>query len=222
MPKRHYRKRRIQKRKTDHSKLLKLIRTVQVQKPELKYYDLSLSSTPDYNGTIVNFMNSITQGDTQNQRNGSKIRLHSIQFKGVITGNVAANAVSQVVRFMIILGKNENTTNLTVPNVLQLTGSVNTPYSPYNWDQRSKFDILRDRTFIVPSGEAVGAATTTNISAGYRPTYVKMYKRLNKVVTFNAATTNIINHGLYYCFASDSSANLPAVQGYFRITYTDV
>ena len=93
MPKRHYRKRRIQKRKTDHSKLLKLIRTVQVQKPELKYYDLSLSSTPDYNGTIVNFMNSITQGDTQNQRNGSKIRLHSIQFKGVITGNVAANAV---------------------------------------------------------------------------------------------------------------------------------
>ena len=123
---------------------------------------------------------------------------------------------------MIILGKNENTTNLTVPNVLQLTGSVNTPYSPYNWDQRSKFDILRDRTFIVPSGEAVGAATTTNISAGYRPTYVKMYKRLNKVVTFNAATTNIINHGLYYCFASDSSANLPAVQGYFRITYTDV
>lgn len=213
---------RLRRRRTLRAKVNKIARAVRLQKPELKYYDLSLSVNPDYNGTIVNLMNSITQGDTQNQRNGSKIRLHSIQFKGIMTGNVAANAVSQVVRFMIVLGNNENTTNLTVPNLLQVTGTVNTPYSPYNWDQRSKYTIMKDMTKIVPAGEAVGAATTTNISPGYKPTYIKMYKRLNKVVTFNAATINVINHGLYYCFVSDSAASLPQVNGYFRVTYTDV
>nr|WAE42326.1 MAG: capsid protein [Cressdnaviricota sp.] len=202
------------------AKVNKLYGMYQMTKPELKYVDVTVNQSINYSGgAITEFCTNVPQGATESTRNGSKIRLRGLHIRLTVTGNANAAYMSTSWRMLLCIGKGENTTLLTAANMFATLGTLNAPTSHYLWDQRSKFHVLRDIKGELSSGWLVSAATNT--SGFPNEKYLNMYIPLKCITTYNAATTNIINHGLYLVFLSDVNANTPAVTGVCRLTYTD-
>lgn len=213
--KRHgFRKRFVKKGpKTLTRKVARLARAVRSIRPEIKYYDTYGTPTISTTGATVDIMSGITQGLTDSLRVGDKIKPIGIQLTYSVGGNPASAAASQNVRVLIVQGHNENTTPLTLANVLQSTGAAQSFLTPYNHDQRSKFSVKYDRNQIF-------CCTATQGWQGANT--VKVFKKLNMITAYNAGVASIVDNGLYLMYISDSTTNLPSMIYYLRVWYIDV
>lgn len=205
----------VKKPKTLKSKVTTLSRMVKMNKPEIKYVDLSNSQTVSYNTTTLDLTASIAQALTDNGgRIGDKIRLIGYQVRySVASNSVFVASAWETVRVLFVNGHGENTSALNMANVLQTTGNNLAYLSPYQHDQRSKFTVRYDKTHTLAAGTALPGWPSTQ--------WHKHFGKLNLLTSYNAAGTSVINNGFYCMLISDTLVNNPSFIYYIRVWYTD-
>ncbi len=129
---------------SDASKALKIALNVRrLINVEYKFIDtittsLGVSTTP----SIIQLSN-ISQGDTTITRDGSQLKVLSIQWSYFVAQN--ANAVQSTLRCMLIKDKQTNQAIFAAGDVLSNITTQNALNSPYNRDNRKRFTILYDK-----------------------------------------------------------------------------
>lgn len=179
---------------------------------ETKYHDTTLGTATaiDYNGSVQAVTNA-AQGVTDQTRIGDKLQPIGID----IRMNAYVGLSSCTIRTIIFRWKAQSTIDvLNVPNILlsTLVGTINGVNSPYNWDNRAKFDILYDKTMKLYSG-----------STGNQQTVIKIRKNLkHKKVNFYGGSATDCMNGLYIIFLSDTTlVNSPNISAISRLYYKD-
>lgn len=177
---------------------------------ETKYNDETFSQFVDWNGQFQNVTGGISQGITDTQRIGDKIRIRGIQVEGWCTVADTTN----LVRICVFQWKQNNALVAPASNyIIQYTGSGIAPMSPFNNDlQGGNYVMLYTRVLKLVSG------TDKSIVRFRFRVPMKYCKRL---VEFYVAGTQGTNH-IYMMGISDSGA--PAHPNLFmmaRVWYED-
>lgn len=146
-----------------------LPKPMQVPKGEIKTVDINPTSN---NFRLVatpptgNLLNGLQTGAGYFNRIGSKIRMKSIQLRGVITQS--ATAVEGYLRMLIVYDKQSNG---TLPDLVDIIESRNnagtaltTIYSQAKTENRERFEIIRDKVWRNPSATFTGGVQTNGPS----------------------------------------------------------
>lgn len=206
--------------------------TKAVPKPELKYVDTTTSNdTLKDNTPLILLVNGVAQGNGSNQRIGSKIKMHSIDYKLVITTNMDSDGtVPSFQKYMafatsFVYDKQPNNAACNITDIF-VTG---TPIAPLNLANRSRFSLLYNKldvpenwtgfTQVVAAGRHVDNAN--NVNSGYKSV------SLTSVYTDAGGTITSIATGALYLvlrFYNNDSAFLKVLYSarvYIRIRYYD-
>lgn len=173
---------------------------------ERKVADLAVA-TYDANSTGVFTLLAVpVLGSDYNQRIGRKITLKSVYVRGYVGTQQALQALAsaapasaQQARMIILL---DNQPNGAVPVSTDLLVSAN-PTSQLNLNNRDRFKILCDKTFVFDPIIYTTTATQAVASASRQIYNIKKYKKLNIESIFNATnggTIADINSGALYMF----------------------
>lgn len=121
-----------------------------MQKVEPKYFDQTIAVNPVTNGTIAN-ISDITRGDEVTQRIGNQVFLKSIEFR--TSASLNTNVTKAAIRYIVMIDKMGYNAPVA-SDVLEvgLLGSVYTDISPYVWDYKKRFTILRDEVLSLTKG----------------------------------------------------------------------
>ena len=140
-------------------------------KMEVKYVD---NAATDDNFQLVGgtpwiLINGIVQGAGNNQRIGNKVSLKALRMKGQIIN--LATAVQTHARLLVVYDKQPNGALPTYATVMQTRDNAgaasNTAFSDPNFDNKERFTILRDTTFVLPSvTNTVGVLTNVGFDQG--------------------------------------------------------
>lgn len=173
---------------------------------EYKHLLANVSMNPPNNGTVIGVIN-IPQGVSDQERIGDKITVKSIRLKY----SLAIGDATNYVRFIIFQWK-QNTVYTSAPTVPSILASVTpTIYSQYNWDNRSNFQILYDRTHTLLSNRP-NVFVTRRINIKY----------LAKQLQFVGGSATVGSNMIYCLAISDSSAvPNPGILASFDIVYVD-
>jgi len=190
-------------------------RGLQLGQGEFKSVDTTYSM--DLNtGTSVQLLNGIARGDEIFERNGREVIMKSIQinlqlFATVVTG------VGQTARVVVVYDRQTNAAACTAVQVLQAA----TVIAPRNLENRRRFKILMDRTYLLPS-------RITATVAGTEFVVDKFYRRLRHPITFNAGdagtVADITTGSIYMIAIGDQNAGVSdgALNAVCRIRYQDL
>jgi len=126
-------------------------------------------------------------GSDMTNRIGRKINLKSVYIRGFVASEASINNSSLVVpsqqaRFILFI---DDQPNGAAPAVTDLLKQANVT-SQLNLNNRDRFKILKDKTFVFDPYVYNSAATTSVISANNMVKNFKCYKRLNVETVFNA------------------------------------
>jgi len=183
---------------------------------EPRFYDVSqfaqnTSSTGNQYG-----LSQIPQGVADGTRGGDEINLLSLEvrFECYLQGTGGTNDFTNCVRILIYQWLPMSTAAIPVPaNVVQLTPGATGQSSimtMYNWDARSQYKILADKTFNL-SGNGPSDAF-----------WVFKHKFNNTVAAWQAASTTIQQNGIFAWVVSDSLvATHPLTNLQTRVIFTD-
>lgn len=176
---------------------------------EYKHFDQVVNAVqPDYNGTLVT-LNNMAQGTTDATRIGDSIKVQNVIIRGQVVNNATSNQLNRT-RIMLIWDEQNQISSIT--DLLESTGSVFVMYSPKNYDKRFRSIVLYDQVF--------STATFTGSQAFFRDFEINL--PINKHTQFSAGTTTINTGALKLVLISSGiTSNLPSVDGYVRVTYTD-
>lgn len=189
----------------DVSSLKQLINT------EFKFFDVDESGVYDVPDTGVMYhLNHPGKGDEANQRDGSTIRLKSIELTYQVKYD--PTAANSTIRSMIILDKQPNAAQPTLSQILASAASVTGVLSPRNLYFKKRFVILHDQRIC--------------LSAYDNPDYfVHFYKKLDMHTEFNTSTTgtyaDVNTNSIWFVQLSDKGVNYPKSIMYSRIRYLD-
>ena len=183
---------------------------------EKKFFDTNAANAGDMSaGVILNSVNLIPQGTTDQTRIGNKIVIKNFNFKlGISNDNITTLAFATPnIRVIVFVDKQCNGATAVVTDILK-TASFS---SFRNMDQIDRFQILTDQIY---AARAVGT-NAGNSDTGI--TWSAIYKKLNLDVHFSSTTGAITelrsnNIGLLY-FADTSLANM---NGTIRVKYIDL
>lgn len=120
------------------------------RKIEPKYFDQTIANNPTTSGNIAN-ISDITRGNDVTQRVGNEVFLKTIEFR--ISASLNTNVTKAAIRYIVMVDKMGY--NAPVPSdVLEtaLLGTVYTDISPYVWDYRKRFTILKDEVLSLTKG----------------------------------------------------------------------
>lgn len=173
---------------------------------EKKYVDASGTIAPTYTGSVTSF--TVSAGTSESQRIGSSIKPLHFTLRGTIYASSVGNE-QQYFRLILFRGKQENGVAYTASDILENTGGVYSPFSAKKYDNRFHTKIIWDKLIAVNKS----TASTTKM--------VKFSKKLFGHMTFDGATTNVEDGGLYLLCISDVASNPAALNYYSRLTYTD-
>ena len=144
-------------------------------------------------------INGIVQGAGNNQRIGNKVSLKALRMKGQIIN--LATAVQTYARLLVVYDKQPNGALPTYATVMQTRDNAgaasNTAFSDPNFDNKERFTILRDTTFVLPSvTNTVGVLTNVGFDQGTKNDInifnVDMYIKLKGLHTaYTGATAGI-------------------------------
>jgi len=168
---------------------------------EYKYFDINETANVDYNGYLPSLCTP-TQGDGDQQRDGDRLKMQNLTFRGRLVRNTADCMVR------VIIGIDKQVKVTTAADVLESTGaSTAGPISPKNYDKRFQTKILYDRRF--------------NLTADMPVRFVNINKAINTHEQFTNGTTTMQSGRLFAIFISNINANVPSMQYYSRVTFTD-
>lgn len=177
-------------------------RLARVVNVEVKNHDVVTSLGVPATG-IVHDLSVIAAGTTNNTRDGSGIKVMSLNLRGHI--QIHASSVASSFRIILFRGKNENEIAPTVSTVLQ-AADVN---SFKNEDNKFQTKILIDQTI------QVGSQTSS------RRKHVRFNEKLFGHINYSAATTDIESGGVYLLLISTEASNTPTFAYTSRLTYVD-
>lgn len=196
---------------------------------EKKVYDLS-STTADVNSTgSFKLLCIPTTGSDFNNRVGRKIRIHSFYIRGYMANQNALTAAAstdaaQQGRMIIFVDLQPNG---ATPAVTDLLVSAS-PVSHLNLNNRDRFRILADETFVFDPYINVTTATQAQSSTVNQIHDVKRYQRTNIETIFNATnggTIADITSGALFLLTIGSTVagnNDGILQFTSRVRYSDV
>lgn len=176
---------------------------------EKKVIDNNLTLVPNNTVGTVSCLNAVAQGDGNNQRDGSSIKMLSVQLKGDIT--IDSLATRSRVRVLLLLTHDADG---AIPTLSAGTGQVLSAldiYAYYNKDTIHKFNILWDHTWCLDS------------DARDRVKFNKYFK-LSQKVRYDGtggANTDLSKNAIYCLFLSDEGANIPSIHMLTRMTFVD-
>lgn len=178
---------------------LQLKKTLNV---EYKHNDKINTISPSWLGDVTDVLNQISQGDTSQTRDGNSIKMVKLTFRYTIIGTV-----NSVLRFIILNDKNDKVTQ--VSDVISATGSVNSPNSFKDYDNRFQTSFICD--------EKVALDTAGNLmSTG------TIVKDLNLHSNFDGATTTPIGNVIRLLVISDrETTDYPTIRYVSRISFVD-
>lgn len=180
-------------------------------RPELKYKDKEHNAVVDYNGTIFNVSETISQGDADTARNGDQIYTKGFRVFGHAG---STDATQSVVRAIVILDKHGTITS--VAEVLKTVGSLAAVDSHYVFDaqgRRTEFIVLADKRI------TVGGNTTSRSNALFDMNY--KFKYAPKSDYEAGTTTNLKNSLLYVLISDRAPTSTVQVVMNFRMFFTD-
>jgi len=171
---------------------------------ESKYDDTTSSNTNvDYNGTVVTLCNP-AQGTSVNQREGDSIKMQNLTLRG--SCYLQGGLTGSVFRMIIYLDKENIIT--AASDLLQVTGSSASVYSPKFQDTKFQSKVLYDKVFMLDTVNMTQYKFDINL-------------KIDKHVNFTAGSTAIRDGALKMCFISNVTGTVPGVQYYSRVTYLD-
>nr|QXP07673.1 MAG: putative capsid protein [Arizlama virus] len=195
-------------------------RGLQLQKGEFKSVDVQLSGDCNTTGSVL-LVNGIARGDEIFERTGRQIVMKSVELRWQVA-STTTTGIAQTCRIMLVYDRQANGAAPTILNVIRGAADGFLPHQPRNLENRRRFTILYDRTFVVgPQGTSTTALGVAPIVAD------KFYRKLNHPVEFNsgdAGTIADITTGSLYVLtignvaAGDTDALMNAV---CRVRYQD-
>lgn len=224
-----YRKRRTYKKKakgasnkqvtvwSDHSVLEKANRALALVNnvrrfinTEIKHKDVTSSATYSYNGTLRD-LSAITVGDTEQQRDGQSVKPLNLTVRGLLTGD--SSGANCQIRVIIFRMKQENGVTPTAADILENTGSANVIFSPKNYTDRFRSNILHDQVYCINQQLSTIASTK----------YFEKVIKMNGHISFDGTGTTRENGGIYmFIFSNRAPASAePTVSFTSRLTFTD-
>ncbi len=187
--------------------LVKSLINVEMHKTEV--YD-SATAFPATGSFFL--LNGVAQGDSNDQRNGSSIRLKYINYKGNYT--VHASAVSTRIRLIFFIDKAPLGTAPTNAALLDLT-SAPTILAQRGKNETKQLIVLKDMTFALGTGGSQSSERT-----------VKWYHKFNMIQKFQnentaATITAISNNAVYLYICNDEASNTPSHEFVARAGFID-
>lgn len=175
---------------------------------EYKKFDGAVASTVGTTPFLALAPCSVSQGDTDQQRNGNSIRLKSLLIKGQFLLNPSATT-TQMCRMIVVMDNQQiGDTTPAFSDIID-SGFGNNIYAPLNNETVGRFTVLLDRVYsLQPNGDTLKS--------------LYHYLKMDKHVRFNGpANTDIQKNGIYvYCVSNDNT-NLPSLQLVSRTTFID-
>ncbi len=174
----------------------------QVGGVEYKHVDLISAFAPDNDGDLV-ILNSIAQGDSDQTRDGDKIRMQNLTIRGDVIGNgVSADCIR-----LIIFHDKQNVI-LTPNDLLAGISEISSVHQPKRYDRRFQTKILFDRTWTVsPDGPRIKC--------------FKKVIKLNINTQYTAGTTTARTGSLKFVLLAIPATASSAFNMVSRLTYTD-
>lgn len=176
---------------------------------EKKYFDITETSatvgSPGGTYLITSLLSSITQGDGPTNRDGSQIRLKSLNTQVVLTFNSSSTQSAQVVRW--VLFRDSRVQVGGTPSYSDLYDSNNIGNTFLNIeDQFKRFRIIRSGLVTLSSAEPV--------------TQVDAYIPCSLPVRYNTSN-QVISNNVWLMIASTDGTNPPACNYRYRVRFYD-
>lgn len=194
---------------------------------ELKLFDTAPAVYQvNTTGSITLLAVPVTGAD-YNARIGRKIMLKSIYCRGYGYQETVASGISPIpnqARFMLVADMQPNGAVPSITDILNTADSI----SQLNLNNRDRFRILADKTFVLGPVAYVSTATQSAAIAGAPgPFQVKLYKRLNLEMIFNSVNggtiADIASGALYAVWIGSRAAGATDANYYgsYRVRYAD-
>jgi len=177
---------------------------------EYKYFEVVTNASPTNDMIIEDSLVKIAQGDTAITRDGRKIVITSIHFKGHLV--VDAGAANGVTRLVLYVDKQP--AGAVAPTTAYFKGAPKRPYAYRNLEQLKRFKVLYDKTHTMNSYAATSAATIKPIRIN-----IKCNHAINYTST-TGAITELLESNIG--FMSSSLNSLVDIDGVWRIRYMDL
>lgn len=194
--------------KTLSKKVNKLQKEVLLHKPEMKYYNHFLTGSISPTAPVY-YVNDINASTAEDGRIGTSVRTLSILFKCNLFVN--SLATSNAVRVVIFMGLQPNGSIPPPVEVIGTTVNLYTTISPRNLDNRHRYLILYDKTFMLNQN-------------GVQAKTIKWYKKCNFISQWSqtsGAIGNCTQHPLFLMFLSDNAVNTPTQACTIQTRYID-
>lgn len=175
---------------------------------ELKFFDTNIPSTSvDFSGEGF-ALADIPQGVTGASRVGDELMLQKAEIDFVIKLGTSPNQMRIIVYQWVQMS---DASHPVPADIVENLGSGIAPYQPYQFNNRKKVHILRDKRYIL---ETAGPTTISDrfvIKAGLR-----------KHMVFTGGSTTLKQNGLFLLAISDDGAvTYPTIFGTARVYFTD-
>lgn len=176
---------------------------------EKKCIDVSNSTQAfGQTGTVIQLTN-LVQGLTDITRVGSQVKITSAYIQIYLTLN--AIAPHSIVRLLLVHDKQTNQAVYATSDLLETVGTASSIVSPLNLDNKFRFQILKDKRYVLSS-------------AGPSNRVVKMFIPLQQLIRYdaNAGTiADLSSSSLSLVLISDEATNMPNANYFVRLRYVD-
>jgi len=213
-----------------------LVRTLGV---EQKYFDVAVGftvpSTTDWSATEVGAdMPQLVQGDDILNRNGRKVQLQRVMFRGTIltdaTTASAAVTSPNTVRVLLVLNKQPNTISMNGEDVMGLNGAgaANTSVAIHLFQGVQgfgRFKVVDDILLNLDVGAAANNNAATTIScAAVEKSFTLSYRPKKPLTIEYAGTATAIpnTNSFNILVNAEAVTYTPSLQGVLRFYFTDV
>lgn len=171
---------------------------------EYKFKDVNNVVNPDYNGSIVSPLTSITQGVAGNgNRIGDSLKVQRLTFRAFLSHNASDCQVR-----IIWYWDDQNKTSVP-SDVLNSIGTAYAPLSAKTYDKRFQTKILYDKRFMLGPN-------------AYPTKEVSFNMPINRHTNYDTGAATIETGALKLLIVSNLvTTNLPIVTYTYRISYTD-
>jgi len=206
---------------------------------EVKYFDVpvgfDVQSTTDWTGSVAGAdMPQIPQGDDIFNRNGRKVQLKRVMFRGtVFTSTLTGQAILSApisVRVALVQNKQPNGASMTGQTVMGLNGAgaANAAVAMHMFQGVQgfgRYKTVDDQTLDIDVTAAVNNAAGSSVSVAAQQKSFTLSYRPKKPITmeFAGSATAIPNTNSFNIIANcEGTTYTPNISGVCRFYYTDV
>lgn len=206
---------------------------------EQKYFDVAVgftvASSNDWSGTEVGAdMPQLVQGDDIVNRNGRKVQLQRVMFRGTVMTSATSAGTTvtgpNTVRVVLVLNKQPNTASMDGENVMGLNGgtAANSSVAIHMFQGIQgfgRFKIVDDIMINLDVNAAANNASATTVSAAsVEKSFTLSYRPKKPLIIEYAGTGTAIPNTNSFNILTNAEAlgYQPSLQGVIRFYFTDV